>query len=448
MGHGADGSPVPMGTSVTEGDPPSTSTSIVIDRFMPFAGLLSMDMTDDGRIPVTVLSGYLGAGKTTLVNHLLANPGDRRIAVILNDMGEVNVDADLVARENDEEGVIDLSNGCICCRLQDDLLTEASALAESREFDYLLVESSGISEPIPIARAFTEGTVESDVDPTERFRLDTMVTVLDCYGFWKEFDAGETLPGGANPDPDRPLSDVLVEGIEFCDVLLLNKTDMVPDDVLDRIESAAERLGPRARKIRTTYSEVDPGAVLDTGSFDFETARRSAGWKRELAASEDAADRAPESDDLGHDDEHAGDHHDEHAGDHDHEHAGDHDHAHPEGAAAAHGIGSFVYRSAAPLGPARFADWLTDWDGAVIRAKGVAHVAGTDDVIGVSQAGPSVQAGPIGEWGPDDDRRTRLVFIGQEMDEDRIRSELDGLTASGGDDVDDAESVAADAFPL
>ncbi|EMA67496.1 cobalamin synthesis protein P47K [Halorubrum aidingense JCM 13560] len=394
-------------------------------------------MSDDDRIPVTVLSGYLGAGKTTMVNHLLANPGDRRIAVILNDMGEVNVDAELVARENDEEGVIDLSNGCICCRLQDDLLTEAAALAESREFDYLLVESSGISEPIPIARAFTEGTEDSDIDPTERFRLDTMVTVLDTYGFWKEFDAGESLPGGEGAATDRPLADVLVEGIEFCDVLVLNKTDMVPDDVLDEIESVAERLGPRATRIRTSYSEVGPDAVLDTGLFDFETATRSPGWKREIAASEAGG---TEGDGDVHTDGHDG--------------TDSHGHDHAEGAAAAHGVDSFVYRSTEPFAPGPFADWLGDWDGAIVRAKGVANVAGTDDVIGVSQAGPSVQAGPIGEWGPDDDRRTRLVFIGSDMDESRIRRELDDLAAIDGRegtaaDVDDADVVdAADAFPL
>lgn len=375
-------------------------------------------MSDDDRIPVTVLSGYLGAGKTTMVNHLLANPGDRRIAVILNDMGEVNVDAELVARENDEEGIVDLSNGCICCRLQDDLLSEAAALAASREFDYLLVESSGISEPIPVARAFTEGTEDSDIDPTERFRLDTMVTVLDTYGFWKEFDAGESLPGDGEPAADRPLADVLVEGIEFCDVLVMNKTDMVPDDVLDEIESVADRLGPRAKRIRTSYSEVDPGDVLDTGLFDFETATRSPGWKRAIAGSE--------SDEHGHGEEN-----------------GAHDHDHAEGAAAAHGVDSFVYRSAEALDPEPFAAWLDDWDGAVVRAKGVANVAGTDEVIGVSQAGPSVQAGPIGEWGPDDDRRTRLVFIGSEMDEARIRGELDELAAA-----DAASASAPDAFPL
>ncbi|GAA0507409.1 GTPase, G3E family [Halorubrum aquaticum] len=379
-------------------------------------------MTRDDRIPVTVLSGYLGAGKTTLVNHLLENPGDRRIAVILNDMGEVNVDAELIARENDEEGVIDLSNGCICCRLQDDLLTEADALADSREFDYLLVESSGISEPVPVARAFLEGTDGSEIDPTERFRLDTMVTVLDSYGFWKEFDAGEDLPGGANAGAgaDRPLADVLVEGIEFCDVLLLNKTDMVPDDVMDRIESVADRLGPRAERIRTTYSEVDPERVLDTGRFDFEEAKRSAGWKRAIA----------ESEAEGGDDE-------------DHAHGG-HAHDHAEGAAAAHGVDSFVYRSDDPLAAGPFADWLGDWDGSVIRAKGFVAVADSEEVIGVSQAGPSVQAGPIGEWDPDDDRRTRLVLIGEDMDERRLRAELDDLTVGNGRGADDDRTADGD----
>jgi len=375
-------------------------------------------MSDDDRIPVTVLSGYLGAGKTTMVNHLLADPGDRRIAVILNDMGEVNVDAELVARENDEEGIVDLSNGCICCRLQDDLLSEAAALAESREFDYLLVESSGISEPIPVARAFTEGTEESEIDPAERFRLDTMVTVLDTYGFWKEFDAGESLPGDGEPAADRPLADVLVEGIEFCDVLVMNKTDMVPDDVIDEIESVAERLGPRAKRIRTSYSEVDPGDVLDTARFDFETAKRSPGWKRAIAESEGGTDTKADGEDG-------------------------HAHDHAESAAAAHGVDSFVYRSADALDPEPFAAWLDDWDDSVVRAKGVANVAGTDEVIGVSQAGPSVQAGPIGEWGPEHDRRTRLVFIGSEMEESRIRRELDELAATDAD-----EGSADDAFPI
>ncbi|WP_293033248.1 GTP-binding protein [Natronococcus sp.] len=384
-----------------------------------------MTGTDD-RIPVTIVSGYLGAGKTTLVNHLLTNEEGYEIAVIVNDMGEINVDADLIARENEEEGVIDLSNGCICCRLQGDLLEEARRLAESREFDYLLVESSGISEPIPVARVFTEGTEESEIDPTELFRLDTMVTVLDTYGFWKEFDAGATLPEGAQPDEERPLSEVLVEGIEFCDVLLLNKTDMVPDDVLEEIETVVDRLQPRAERMRTSYSEVDPNFVLGTGRFDFAEAKRSQGWKRELrGGSHDHGDADAE---------------------HGHESDG-HGHHHGPGQSAAelHGVSSFVFRADDPFRPNELGEWLEDWDGSIVRAKGVCHVAGRDEVIGLSQAGPAVQAGPIGEWRPDDDRRTQLVFIGREMDEERIREELEAMLVAS-DRADETEWE--DPFPL
>ncbi len=374
------------------------------------------------RIPVTVVSGYLGAGKTTLINHLLSNPEGRQIAVIVNDMGEINIDADRIARESDEEGIIDLSNGCICCRLQGDLLSEAKRLADEREFDYLLVESSGISEPIPVAQVFTEGTEKSEIDPTELFRLDTMVTVLDTYGFWKEFDAGETLPEGAQPDEERPLSEVLVESVEFCDVLLLNKVDMVPDDVVEEIETVVDRLQPRAERVRTTYSEVDPELILDTGRFDFEEVRRSQGWKQHLR------------------------------GEHEHDHGGetDHDdsiesHQHEQSAAELHGVSSFVFRSADPFNPHQLAAWLDTWEGSIIRAKGVCHVAGRDEVIGLSQAGPSVQAGPIGEWGPDEDRRTQLVFIGRDIDKDRIRSELDDCLVE--DEYEPADREA-DPFPM
>ncbi|MFC6716748.1 CobW family GTP-binding protein [Natrialbaceae archaeon GCM10025810] len=375
-------------------------------------------MTHDDPIPVTVVTGYLGAGKTTLINHVLSNPGDRRVAVIVNDMGEVNVDAELIARENDDEGIVDLSNGCICCRLRGDLLDEAARLAERREFDALLVEASGISEPIPVAQVFTEGTDESDADPTELFRLDTMVTVLDTYGFWKEFDAGERLPEGARPDEDRPLGEVLVEGVEFCDVLLLNKADMVPEDVLERIEAVVDRLQPRAERLRTTYSAVDPDLVLDTGRFDFEEAKRSQGWKRHLRGEG-----------------------------HDH---GDGDEPHDRGAepsaAERHGVSSFVFRADRPFHPDRLAGWLEDWDGSIVRAKGVCYVADREEVIGVSQAGPSVRAGPIGEWRPEDDRGTQLVFIGRGMDEARIREELEACLIDGEESA--LIDAAGDPFPL
>mgnify|MGYP000271115021 CR=1 FL=1 len=358
-------------------------------------------------VPITVVSGPLGAGKTTLVNRLLENPGDRRIAVVVNDMGEINVDAELLD-EAGEEGVVDLSNGCICCRLQDDLVTELTRLAAERSFDYLVVEASGISEPIPIARTLTGATDAGDLP--DRFRLDTTVSVVDAYGFWKAFDPETTLPDAA-PDPERPLTSVLVDQIEFCDVLLLNKCDMVPDEALGAVEAAVRELQPRARIHRTTYSDVDPDEVLGTELFDFETAKRQQGWKRALAAS------------AGADDEH-----------------GDHE----QGAAAAHGVESFVYRRDAPFDPGRFDAWLDDWRGSVVRAKGFAWVTSRpDQVLGVSQAGPAVQAGPIGEWGSDEPS-TRLVFIGQSMDREAIVAELDECLVTDGDERPPA---AGDPFP-
>jgi G3E family GTPase len=354
-----------------------------------------MSVGSDGRIPVTVLSGALGAGKTTLVNRLLANPGDRTIAVVVNDVGDVNVDAELIESENEETGIVDLSNGCICCGLQGDLLTEVSRLADERTFDYLVVEASGVSEPVPIAQAFTLGTDDSDVDPTERFRLDTMVSVVDAYGFWKEFDPEtnrEVSDGG------RSLSEVFVDQIEFCDVLLLNKCDTVPDDVLDEVEALVRELQPRAVLYRTEYADVAPGVVLGTSRFDFDDARRAAGWKRHLSGASDDGDRD------------------------DHDHRGE-GHRHT---GAAHAVSTFTYETGRAFHPERFDAWLDDWRGDVVRAKGFFKLAGRPDtVMGLSQAGPSVQAGPLGEWGPDDDRRTRLVFIGTEMDEAAIRAELD-----------------------
>ncbi|WP_254546330.1 CobW family GTP-binding protein [Halomarina pelagica] len=376
---------------------------------------------EEGTVPVTVVTGALGAGKTTLVNRLLTAPGDRRIALIVNDVGEVNVDAELV--EAEEDGIVDLSNGCICCRLRDDLVTEAARLARERTFDYLVIEASGISEPVPIARTLTVGS-EDGPDPADDYRLDTVVTVVDAYGFWKEFDAGADLPPGH--DPDRPLADVLVDGIEFCDVLLLNKCDMVPDDVLEEIEAVIRRLQPRAALHRTTHSDVPPDAVLGTGRFDFEAASREQGWKRELAGGG--------RDDGGGDD---------HGYDGGHGHGDGHDHDRDRSAAEAHGVESFVYERDRPFHSRRFADWLDDWDGAIVRAKGFCWLASRpEEVIGLNQAGPSLRVGPIGEWG-EDDPVTRLVFIGSDLDPERRRTELDACLLGA-----DERDVAADADPF
>jgi len=354
----------------------------------------------DSKIPVTAISGPLGAGKTTLVNRLLADPGDRRLAVLVNDMGEINVDAELLVGES-EDGVVDLSNGCICCQLQDDLVTSIQELADQRSFDYLVVEASGISEPIPIAQALTVGT--DDGDPPESYRLDTTVTLVDAYGFWKAFDPDDTLPESAQ-DPQRPLAELMIDQIEFCDVLLLNKCDIVPDDVLDTVEAELRELQPRAVLYRTTHSDIEPAAVLGTGRFDFEAASRQQGWKQALA------------------------------GDHDHDHS----------AAETHGVSSFVYRRERPFDPETFGNWLDEWTGEVIRAKGFAWVASRPDtVLGVSQAGPAVRAGPIGEWG-EDDPATRLVFIGRDLDETRITATLDDCLTT---EAAAPPSPEADPFP-
>jgi G3E family GTPase len=336
-------------------------------------------------IPITVVSGPLGAGKTTLVNHLLQNPDGRRIAVIVNDMGEVNIDASLIERES-EEGVIDLSNGCVCCKLQDDLVEESVRLAREREFDHLVVETSGISEPLPVARALSQESARS----SDHYELDTMVSIVDAYGFWKAFDPDEGLPDSA-PTPERPLTDVMVDQIEFCDVLLLNKCDMVPDDDVEMIEGVLRELQPRATVHRTTHSTIDPRVVLDTGKFDFEDTKRAPGWKRTLAGEN-----------------------------------GDDDHDHDDASAAEmHGVESTVYERDRPFHPGRFDAWLDEWDGDLIRAKGFTWVASRpDEVLGVNQAGPSVQAGPIGEWGADEPA-TRLVLIGRSLDTDRLAAELD-----------------------
>lgn len=363
-------------------------------------------------VPMTVLSGPLGAGKTTLVNRILNTPGNRRIAVVVNDMGEVNVDAELLDVETDD-GMVDLSNGCICCRLQDDLVTEVTRLADERSFDYLVVEASGISEPIPIARTLTVGTDEGH--PPDRFRLDTMVSVVDAYGFWKAFDPAALLPDTA-PTPERPLTEVLVDQIEFCDVLLLNKCDMVPDGELDAVERSIQELQPRAELHRTTYCEVDPSAVLGTGLFDFEEARRQQGWKQALAAVERVDEDYSQN---------------------------DHDHG-DQPAAAAHGVGSFVYRRNQPFHPERFDSWLDEWNGDIVRLKGFAWVASRPEtVLGVSQAGSAVQVGPIGEWG-DDDPVTRLVIIGQDLNQEGITATLDDSLAS---ESERTASYPVDPFP-
>ncbi|ALA42023.1 GTP-binding protein [Paenibacillus jamilae] len=366
-------------------------------------------------IPVTVLSGYLGAGKTTILNHVLNNRDGMKVAVIVNDMSEVNIDAELVKKEGGlsrtEEKLVELSNGCICCTLREDLLLEVKKLTEQGGFDYILIESTGISEPVPIAQTFTYVDEGTGIDLASLAKLDCMVTVVDANRFWHDFESGETLLDrrqATGEDDTRDISDLLIDQIETCDVLILNKCDLVQPAELDKLEGVLRRLQPEARIIRTSKGKVAPSDILNTGLFNFDKASQSAGWIREL----ELESHTPETDEYG--------------------------------------INSFVYRRRRPFHPARLAEFMNYWPEEVVRAKGLAWIATPQDwAASISQAGPSIQFGPAGSWlaalseeerqeivaaDPEaldhwdeqwGDRMNEIVMIGIEMNRSDLEEELD-----------------------
>ncbi|MBX3199800.1 MAG: zinc metallochaperone GTPase ZigA [Labilithrix sp.] len=392
------------------------------------------------RLPVTVLSGFLGAGKTTVLNHVLANRDGLKVAVIVNDMSEVNIDARLVkggaaSLSRVDEKLVEMQNGCICCTLREDLLLEVAELARAGRFDYLIVESTGISEPLPVAETFTfadeDGRTLSDVA-----RLDTMVTVVDAASFlddWRSADDLRDRRAALSDDDDRTVADLLVDQIEFADVLVLSKLDLVSPEDGDRLEAILRGLNTRARIVRAVHGRVPLESVLGTQLFDFEQAAAAPGW---LAASRGG--RAPETDEYG--------------------------------------IASFVYRARVPFHPARFWDVLHDdetWGG-VLRSKGFFWLASRMAVTGLwSQAGGSGRCEAAGIWyaalPPEDqpvdaeeraelarhweepwgDRRQELVFIGVRMNEVALRARLDAalLTASELEAGPGAWGALDDPFP-
>lgn len=395
--------------------------------------------------PITVLTGYLGAGKTTLMNHILTNQQGYKVAVIVNDIGEVNIDEKLISdggfiREEDKGNVVPLSNGCICCTLKEDLMNQIVDILKTGKFDYILIEASGICEPLPIAQTITmlENSMEQYGLP-KICRLDNVVTVVDALRLSTEFDCGKDLVEEDIDEED--IENLLIQQIEFCNVIVLNKVDEISKEELNEVKAVIKSLQPTAKIIETNYAKVDVKEMMDTNNFDFENIASSAGWIKELEKNDEHEEE--------HHEHHQKDgheyHHDEH--EHSHEH---HHHHHDDGEAEEYGISTFVYSSRKPFDVKKFEDFVNNrFPSSVIRCKGLVWFASNYDMSFLfEQAGRQMTLSETGYWlasAPKDeldmmipedpsilkdwddevgDRTVKLVFIGKNMDKEAIIQEL------------------------
>tara|TARA_A100000164_G_scaffold269982_1_gene241924 strand:+ start:515 stop:1720 length:1206 start_codon:yes stop_codon:yes gene_type:complete len=374
-----------------------------------------MNNSIDSKLPVTVLSGFLGAGKTTVLSNILSNRQNKKVAVIVNDMSEINIDSAIIQNEvslnRSEEKLVEMSNGCICCTLRDDLLEEVTKLAKEKRFDYLIIESTGISEPLPVAETFTFAD-ENGVSLSDVADLDTMVTVVDAVNFLKDYDEAKSLKDkgeSLGEDDERSVADLLVDQIEFADVILISKTDLVANSEIERLKAIIKTLNTDAKIIPISNGDVDLNEVLNTGKFDFEKAQQAPGWLKEMRG-----EHVPETEEYG--------------------------------------ISSFSYEARRPFNPEKFYNFLhnTQQYGKLIRSKGYFWLATRPQYAGQwSQAGGIARYGfaglfwkavPKKDWPTDEeylenikktwvepfgDMRQELVFIGQELQKEKIILALD-----------------------
>ncbi len=418
------------------------------------------------RIPITLLTGYLGAGKTTLMNHILSNQQGYKAAVIVNDIGEINIDSSLIQKggvvAEEDSSLVPLTNGCICCSLKTDLMEQIIDLVKSRKFDYILIEASGICEPMPIVQtiAMMDGTIpESEIPPI--VRLDGVISVVDALRLRDEFASGERL---MEDNDETDIENLLVQQIEFCSTIVINKIDEISEDELGKVRAVVKALQPKAKIIETNYSKVDLKDVFDIGNFDYDKTFSSAGWIAEFEKDDDEHEH--------HHHHHDGDEHECHCHEHGeechcHEHHHDdehechchehghechcHEHGHEHG--EEYGIGSFVYTRRRPFVLNKLRTWLSDnFPTNVIRCKGVVWIDVDDEMSFVlEQAGRQISMSENGRWfasAPkkqleefvkkdpsimknwDDevgDRMIKLVFIGKHLDREKIEAELDTL---------------------